>query len=85
MPSNEMQYRSYSAPYVNESINTENLSENSMGRGFSPAVTMQDASSKQVNNISNTSQPVVAPIVNNFDVNDALMNYYQIGPYPGGI
>tara|TARA_Y100001937_G_scaffold22024_1_gene31217 strand:+ start:5671 stop:7299 length:1629 start_codon:yes stop_codon:yes gene_type:complete len=71
---------------VGESINNTNLSDNTMGRGFpSPAVTMQDASTKQVNNISNTSQPVVAPIVNNMDVNDALMNYYQTGPFPGGI
>ena len=63
----------------------DGLDDNNAMRGFPPAVTMQDASSKQVNNISNTSQPVVSPIVNNMDVNDALMNYYQVGPYPGGI
>jgi len=69
-----MEQSQYRPGTVSESISTEALQENVDAKN-QPAVVMQDASSKQVNNVSNSSQPVVAPMVNNLDVNDALMPY----------
>lgn len=69
-----MEQSQYRPGTVSESISTEALQENVDAKN-QPAVVMQDTSSKQVNNVSNSSQPVVAPMVNNLDVNDALMPY----------
>ena len=61
---------------VQDSINGDALQTNIDSKN-QPAVVMQDTSTKQVNNVSNSTQPVVAPMVNNLDVNDALMPYAQ--------
>ena len=69
-----MEQSQYRPGTVSESISTGALQENVDAKN-QPAVVMQDTSSKQVNNVSNSTQPVVAPMVNNLDVNDALMPY----------
>lgn len=61
---------------VQDSINGDALQTNIDSKN-QPAVVMQDTSTKQVNNVSNSTQPVVAPMVNNLDVNDALMPFAQ--------
>ena len=71
-----MEQSLYRPGTVSESISTEALQENADAKN-QPAVVMQDTSTKQVNNVSNSTQPVVAPMVNNLDVNDALMPYAQ--------
>ena len=59
---------------VQDSINGDALQTNIDSKN-QPAVVMQDTSTKQVNNVSNSSQSLVTPMVNNLDVNDSLADY----------
>jgi len=60
---------------VSESISTEALQENANAKN-QPAVIMQNNSAPQVNNVSSSSTPIIAPMVNNADVNDSLVVAY---------
>jgi len=60
---------------VSESINSAALETNT-AMANQPAVIMQDNSAPQVNNVSSSSTPIVAPMVNNTDVNDSLVVNY---------